>query len=213
MSHKDGIELIARGLFLHHHSLLVCRNLKHSYCYLPGGHIEFGESAADALRRECQEEFGQDVTVGPLVLACELRFNQRGRARHEVTLLFRAELGSGGGVPRGTGGVEAPKGGVPRGTPGFGAGGKGSGATPAFGSAPAEPNKQPVPRGTGRLLGSDVAGPSTVVSLEPDIGFEWVSISDLAGLDLRPRMMKDWLAGSPDLDRTHWLSATEGLEG
>src|SRR5262249_814619 len=48
-ANPDAIEVIARGLLRDRSQILVCQSLKHGYCYLPGGHVEFGEPAAVAL--------------------------------------------------------------------------------------------------------------------------------------------------------------------
>ena len=64
---------------MHGSRVLLCRNVKHGYCYLPGGHVEFGESAAGALAREFLEESGLRVRVGNLALVSEgasLRFGK-----------------------------------------------------------------------------------------------------------------------------------------
>lgn len=85
------IEWIARGLLVRRGEVLLCRNAKHGYSYLPGGHIEFGESAEDALRREFVEETSLDVTVGRALAVVELRFVQKSKARHEVSVVFHVE--------------------------------------------------------------------------------------------------------------------------
>lgn len=85
------IEWIARGLLTRGDDVLLCRNRKHGYSYLPGGHVEFGESAPDALHREFVEEAGIQVAVRRPLLVAELRFTQKGRARHEVTIVFHVE--------------------------------------------------------------------------------------------------------------------------
>ena len=88
---KQAIELIARGVIKSGSQILVCWNPKDAYGYLPGGHVEFGESSAEALIRECEEEFGTSIQVGPLLLIQEQLFEQRGRSRHEVTVVFHVE--------------------------------------------------------------------------------------------------------------------------
>jgi len=85
------IEFIARGLLVRGDQSLLCRDVKHGYSYLPGGHVEFGESAEQALAREFMEEAAVEVSVGRPVLVAELRFVQRGRERHEVTIVFHVE--------------------------------------------------------------------------------------------------------------------------
>lgn len=91
-SHSAGrIEIIARGIVRQGGSVLLCQNTRHGYYYLPGGHVEFGESAAAALCREFVEETGLAAKVGPLLLLTEERFEQRGRPRHELNLMFHVE--------------------------------------------------------------------------------------------------------------------------
>jgi len=87
----NQIELIARGLLIRDNAVLLCRNTGQNYLYLPGGHVEFGESAEQALVREFHEETGWQCRVGELLLAAELRFTQDRRARHEVSLVFHVE--------------------------------------------------------------------------------------------------------------------------
>jgi 8-oxo-dGTP diphosphatase len=89
------VEIIARGCLLHGSSVLLCRNLKHGYAYLPGGHVEFGESAAGALAREFLEECGVRVRVGELALVSEGAFPTKKRWHHEVNLVFHVEHATG----------------------------------------------------------------------------------------------------------------------
>lgn len=91
---SDGltIEVLARGVARVRGCVLLCRNRKHGYCYLPGGHVEFGEPAAVALAREFEEECGIQVKVGGFCFAHEQVFRQRGKLRHELSLVFHVEL-------------------------------------------------------------------------------------------------------------------------
>ena len=72
-------------------AVLLCRNVKHGYYYLPGGHVEFGEGAAESLAREFVEETGLNVCVGALLLTSEHVFDAGRRRHHEVNLVFHVE--------------------------------------------------------------------------------------------------------------------------
>lgn len=98
-SSPQPIEVIARGCLLEGSRVLLCRNLKHGYLYLPGGHVEFGESAAAALQREFLEECAMPVRVGNLALVSEGAFPTRKREHHEINLVFHVERSGGGAKP------------------------------------------------------------------------------------------------------------------
>lgn len=85
------IEIIARGVMRRDGHILLCRSLAGGHAYLPGGHVEPGEPAAAALRREMHEETGLDTTPGPLLCVHEERFTQGGTPRHEINLVFHVE--------------------------------------------------------------------------------------------------------------------------
>ncbi len=92
MSKRGQIEVIARGVVRLGRWLLVCRNLKGGYWYLPGGHVEFGEAAATALKRELLEEARLRTLVGSLMLVTEGKFRTGRRDHHEINLVFHVEL-------------------------------------------------------------------------------------------------------------------------
>lgn len=88
---RDGIEIIARAAIRWGALVLACRHEGEGYLYLPGGHVEFDESAEEALRRELREEASLEATVRECVMVCEARFEQGGRRRHELNLVFHVE--------------------------------------------------------------------------------------------------------------------------
>lgn len=59
---------------------------------LLGGHIEFGEYAADTIRREFREEIRQALTGVRLLGVVENLFRWRNRDQHEVVFVFGARL-------------------------------------------------------------------------------------------------------------------------
>jgi 8-oxo-dGTP diphosphatase len=91
MGNQSHIESIVRGLALRAGHVLLCRDRAGGYCYLPGGHIEPGESAADALRRELLEETATPVRVGGLLLLQEHAFRAK-REHHELNLILAMHI-------------------------------------------------------------------------------------------------------------------------
>ncbi len=96
MPSSTVIEVIARGLLIEEGRVLVCRNLRHGYCFLPGGHVEYGEPARTALKREFAEECGVEIEVGACLLVEEHLFGPRAKDHHELNLVFHVERSSRG---------------------------------------------------------------------------------------------------------------------
>jgi len=86
--HDDGIELITRGVLIGARGLLLCRAIGKDYTYLPGGHIEYGETTHTALVREFQEELGMKIEVDDFLGVVEHIFTQDAKKHHEVNLIF-----------------------------------------------------------------------------------------------------------------------------
>ena len=98
MSEKH-IETIARGVCLKDGKILLCYPKDRSYSYLPGGHIEFGETGREALVREMKEETGLDASAGDLLGVVESSFVQKGERHCEINLIYKMEIERGSGLP------------------------------------------------------------------------------------------------------------------
>ena len=90
-----GIETIARGICIQQGRVLLCRAKGGTTTYLPGGHIEFGETGRQALVRELREEMGVEATAGAFVNVVENQFTQHGKPHAEINLVYRLTLPDG----------------------------------------------------------------------------------------------------------------------
>ncbi|MBM6382435.1 MAG: hypothetical protein JSY10_00370 [Paenibacillus sp.] len=53
---------LARGIIISQDQVLLAHAIGHQNTFLPGGHIEFGESAPDALKEKLKRSWGCHVT-------------------------------------------------------------------------------------------------------------------------------------------------------
>ena len=65
MDNKNNIHVLSRAVTMDRDHILVCKtlDLPISFYFLPGGHVEHGESAEDAVLRELFEESGAHCNI------------------------------------------------------------------------------------------------------------------------------------------------------
>ncbi|MFO0835184.1 MAG: NUDIX domain-containing protein [Phycisphaerales bacterium] len=71
--------------------VLLCKNIKHGYYFLPGGHVEFGETAEAALTREFKEEAAVEVKCCGVAIIAEHLFDRKKGPCHEINVVFHVE--------------------------------------------------------------------------------------------------------------------------
>jgi len=91
-SNYRKIEVLARAITQNKGKVLVCKNIGRGYYFFPGGHVDFGESAKDALIRELKEELGLSIKNPVFIGGSEHLFTEEGKKNHEINLAFRVPL-------------------------------------------------------------------------------------------------------------------------
>lgn len=89
---KSNFELCVRAIIRWSGKILVCENKEKNYYFFPGGHINFGESAKEALERELKEELYISIKNISFIGAIENVFKEGGRKHHELNLVFNVKV-------------------------------------------------------------------------------------------------------------------------
>ena len=90
---ETQFHLRARAVISHNGKFLLARakGKVKSNTFLPGGHIELGESIVTTLEREAIEEFGRDVVVKEYLGAIEHSFGENPK-HFEINHVFHVEI-------------------------------------------------------------------------------------------------------------------------
>jgi 8-oxo-dGTP diphosphatase len=96
MSTKNNIHLLSRGVIIDQDHILLCRtlDLPMSFYFLPGGHVEHGESVETSLLRELMEETGAHCKIKRFLGCLEYSFEPSHSSichNHEYNFIFEAE--------------------------------------------------------------------------------------------------------------------------
>lgn len=85
-------EIIVRAVIRRDGQLLVARQHRKSWLFLPGGHVEPGERVEAALARELGEELGTEAKIAGFLGAVEHGYIEDGTTHHEINLVFEVVI-------------------------------------------------------------------------------------------------------------------------
>ena len=93
---RNQIHVTARAVIQKDEHILLCKtlDLNPGFYFLPGGHIEHGESAENGLIRELQEETGLSLKIKRFLGCLEYHFEPSHASichNHEYSLIFEIE--------------------------------------------------------------------------------------------------------------------------
>lgn len=98
-SHAEkGINLIVRAVIIYKGHILLSTTTHHNkefekdLYFLPGGHVEYNESAISALKREILEEIYLEVDELKFIGALECSWDKKGKIYHEINLVYHVNI-------------------------------------------------------------------------------------------------------------------------
>ncbi len=96
--HMNNIENIVRLIIKKEKKILLCLSKKSGHYYLPGGHIEFGDSVEKTIYKEMNEELAlskDDLFNISFRNYFEHTYEENKKMHHEINLIFEAEIKDG----------------------------------------------------------------------------------------------------------------------
>lgn len=89
------IELIVRVVIKRDECILLCKPVDKEYFYLPGGHVEFGDTLEETLYKELSEETAiekNEIENITLVSHLEQVYGENEQKRHELNMIYAVGL-------------------------------------------------------------------------------------------------------------------------
>lgn len=90
---KGNFEVCPRALVISRGKILFVKHKKSNWFFLPGGHVEFGESVERALAREMREELGVNVKSSKFIGAIDNVYSEKNILHDELNLVFAVTTG------------------------------------------------------------------------------------------------------------------------
>ncbi|OUB30101.1 DNA mismatch repair protein MutT [Bacillus thuringiensis serovar yunnanensis] len=87
---KSKFHHIVRAVMIKNEKILVAEYIGHHY-FLPGGHVEIGESVENALIRELREELGVNCSIQQFLGVIENQWQDKEVLHHEINHIFEVE--------------------------------------------------------------------------------------------------------------------------
>ena len=95
----EGINVIVRAVIIHDNHVLLSTvtatntQFAQNLYFLPGGHVDYKESASAALKRELKEEMNIDTTDNiDFINILECSWLRKGHIYHELNLVYRVDI-------------------------------------------------------------------------------------------------------------------------
>lgn len=87
-----GLHYASRALIEVQGKVLLVKRVGEAFTFLPGGHVDAGEAAVQAVARELHEETGFTAEIGDLIGIAENDWQQNGQHQTEIALVFRGRI-------------------------------------------------------------------------------------------------------------------------
>lgn len=99
MISQNNIHVLSRAVIIDQGHILLCKtlDLPISFYFLPGGHVEYGESVETSVLRELYEETGAKCRIKRFLGCLEFSFEPGHSSichNHEYNFIFEAESGA-----------------------------------------------------------------------------------------------------------------------
>ncbi len=95
MGHNKDMHVLGRAVIIKEGQLLVNKNSKLSFFFLPGGHVDHSESVADAVVRELHEELGLQAHIERYLGCFEYSFIPHNATKchtHEYNFIYQVKV-------------------------------------------------------------------------------------------------------------------------